>query len=285
MPEVTANGIKIHYQRTGGNGPALVLLHGVTDSGECWPRVVDALKNDHDIIAPDARAHGLSDTPPSGYTYDNMAGDVAGLIRALGLAKLIVLGHSMGAETAAVLGAHFPGLCRALILEDPLFHDESVDPATGKLDLTWFENEFAARARMSVEQIIEDGKARQAAGRPWDGSEWEGWAQAKKQVHHDIAQLIENPPPPWREIVAKLTCPVLLLRGDTANGALVSADRAQEVSALNPRIQVAYVPNTGHNMRRGTFPRSSLPSGRSSSRGEALLEAECRVYLCKQHRY
>src|SRR5882672_8468662 len=73
MPEwfsgdIVANGLRIHYSRTGGDKPALVLSHGATDSGLCWTRVARALEADYDVILPDARGHGLSDAPPSGYS-------------------------------------------------------------------------------------------------------------------------------------------------------------------------------------------------------------------------
>ena len=66
MPYVTANGIRLHYERTGGfsaraKKPPIILLHGITDSGACWPRLQAALAPDYDLIMPDARLHGLSD--------------------------------------------------------------------------------------------------------------------------------------------------------------------------------------------------------------------------------
>ena len=88
MPEwfsgdVVANGLNIHYARTGGDKPALVLSHGATDSGLCWTRVARALEADYDVIMPDARGHGLSDAPPSGYASRDRAADLASLIDAL----------------------------------------------------------------------------------------------------------------------------------------------------------------------------------------------------------
>jgi pimeloyl-ACP methyl ester carboxylesterase len=63
MPEwfsgdVVANGVRIHYSRTGGDKPPLVLSHGATDSGLCWTRVARALESDYDVILSDARGHG-----------------------------------------------------------------------------------------------------------------------------------------------------------------------------------------------------------------------------------
>lgn len=53
--EITAGGLKIHYLRTGGGGPPLVLAHGATDNGGCWVRLATALADTFDVIVPDAR--------------------------------------------------------------------------------------------------------------------------------------------------------------------------------------------------------------------------------------
>ena len=58
--DVVANGIKIHYYRTGGDKPPVVLSHGATDDGLCWTRVTLALEAEYDVIMPDARGHGYA---------------------------------------------------------------------------------------------------------------------------------------------------------------------------------------------------------------------------------
>ena len=85
--DVVANGIKIHYYRTGGNKPPLVLAHGFSDNELCWTRVTRALEQDYDVIMPDARGHGYSEAPEKGYSSEDHASDLAGLIEALGLGK------------------------------------------------------------------------------------------------------------------------------------------------------------------------------------------------------
>jgi N-formylmaleamate deformylase len=119
--EVIANGIKIHYWRTGGEGPPVVFSHGITDNGLCWTRLARALEDVYDVIMPDARGHGFSDAPDEGYAPGDQAADLAGLIQALGLIKPrpVLIGHSMGAATTAAAAADYPELVRCAILEDP----------------------------------------------------------------------------------------------------------------------------------------------------------------------
>ena len=96
---VNTNGLKIHYYRTGGDLPQVVLNHGALDDGLCWPRVVEALGADYDLILPDARGHGKSDAGAGVYSSEVRAADLIGLIEALGLEKPVIGGHSMGADS------------------------------------------------------------------------------------------------------------------------------------------------------------------------------------------
>ncbi len=69
------NQINIHYTRTGGNKPPLILLHGLTGNGACWTPIAQALEHEYDVIMPDARGHGKSSVPDDGYRYENLAKD------------------------------------------------------------------------------------------------------------------------------------------------------------------------------------------------------------------
>ncbi|MBP9842304.1 MAG: alpha/beta hydrolase, partial [Simkaniaceae bacterium] len=115
------NGINIHYLRTGGNKPPVVLLHGLMTNGTCWTPVARALEANYDVIMPDARGHGNSSPPNQGYSYDILAADILHLIEALKLINPVLLGHSMGGMTAALAASQNPKQLRGLILVDPTF--------------------------------------------------------------------------------------------------------------------------------------------------------------------
>ena len=116
---VIANGIRIHYWRTGGDKPVIIMAHGSSDNGLCWTNLAKELTNEYDIILPDARGHGLSDPPTKSDSADAQAEDLAGLIRKLKIEKPIVMGHSMGSSSVAWFAAKYPNIPRAVILEDP----------------------------------------------------------------------------------------------------------------------------------------------------------------------
>lgn len=109
----------IHYLRTGGARRPLVLLHGLTGNGACWSPLARSLEGEFDVVMPDARGHGKSSTPLHGYRYGDHARDVVGLIRGLGLAGPILLGHSMGGMTAALVASQLGGVTGGVILADP----------------------------------------------------------------------------------------------------------------------------------------------------------------------
>src|SRR5438094_986431 len=98
--DINSSGVRIHYYRTAGDRPPLVLLHGMGDNGLCWARVAERLQPDSDVVMLDARGHGLSDAPERGYTAEEQAPDVAAVVHALGLERPVLIGHSMGGATA-----------------------------------------------------------------------------------------------------------------------------------------------------------------------------------------
>lgn len=115
------DGTRLHYTRTGGEKPALLLLHGVQVTGLMWLRTARALEATYDVVMPDFRGRGQSGRLDNGMSSDILVGDTIALIRALGLETPFVVGHSMGADVAGRLAAAFP--LRAVVLVDPALHN------------------------------------------------------------------------------------------------------------------------------------------------------------------
>ncbi len=253
--DVAANGITIHYYRTGGDRPALVLNHGATDNGLCWTRLARALEGDYDVIMPDARGHGLSQAPDDGYDSPTRAADLAGFIRALGLDKPAVGGHSMGAMTTFYLAALYPDLPRCAILEDPVFRQEASGPSEEELRARGerMRQEAEERRTLGRDGIIARGRERNPN---WDESEFGPWADAKLQVSPKFGMGRSMRPAEqtaWRDLIPKITCPTLLVTGDPEKGAIVTPEAAEEAARLNPRLRVVRLRGAGHNIRREQF--------------------------------
>lgn len=246
--ECQVNGIRLHYYRTGGARPPLVLAHGFSDDGLCWTRLARDLEADYDIIMPDAHGHGLSERVQPGRPID-LPAELVGLIEALDLHGVILLGHSMGAFTAAAAAASLadqPGRVRGLLLEDPPWRME-VQPLPVRTEyVQWLET---VKGQTTAE-VAAEGARRNPT---WNAGDLEFWAASKQRM--DVKIVTERPPyDDWQQYVHKIACPTLLMTGENERGALVTPEVAARVVACNPRVQVVQIAGAGHCLRYEQYP-------------------------------
>lgn len=246
---VQANGINIHYHRTGnGNKPAILLLHGITDNGLCWSRVAHDLESDYDLIMTDARGHGRSDGVSTGFSLETLADDAAGVIRELGLQKPYLFGHSMGAITAAAVAARYPNLVRAALLEDPPFRDTAPPPTNKE------QQAERARALLQFRELTREERAAQArAANPnWVDEENIPWVDSKAEFDVEVFEHANFFAKPWREAIPQIELPVLLITGNPEQ-AIVTPEVAQEVAQTWKNCQVAQINGAGHSIHRDRY--------------------------------
>jgi pimeloyl-ACP methyl ester carboxylesterase len=116
--DVVVDGIRLNVVEA-GEGPALLLLHGVSASHENWEFTIPAFADRFRVIAPDLPGHGRSAKPDAPYTMDFYAGVVRSLGHALGVREAVVVGNSLGGEIAIELALSYPLWTRALVLAAP----------------------------------------------------------------------------------------------------------------------------------------------------------------------
>jgi len=252
--DIQANGIKIHYYRTGGAKPAIVLCHGATDNGLCWTPVAGALAKDYDVIMPDSRWHGFSDGPAEGNDADCQVEDLVEFVHALGLEKPVLMGHSMGANTVFQVGWRYPQLARAIILEDPPFREpvERQEPGQAEPFAQRMRQSLLGYKAMSREALIEMIRQQAPA---WSEEELGPWADAKLEVSFNFAEMMKNrpmPASPWEDL-AKITCPVLLITADPEKGAIITPEIARKAAQALPSLKVVRIHGAGHSIRREAF--------------------------------
>ncbi len=247
---VEANGLKLHYTRTGGAKPPVVLAHGFSDDGLCWTPVAQALEADYDVVMVDARGHGRSDAPDQGYGSADHATDLAGVIRGLGLARPAVLGHSMGAASALALAGAYPDLPGALLLEDPpaWWLPPSVQPIPPRLHP--IRVGIIELKRKTHEELLAHARAQSPT---WSEAELAPWAEAKLRFSFKVLLAGEPAPLDWPALLRRITCPALLITADPAQGALVTPEAAAALQALMPQTRVAHIAGAGHSIRRYRF--------------------------------
>lgn len=257
---VDANGTKIHYYRTGGDKPQVVLNHGVMDDGLCWTRVAKELESDYDVIMLDARGHGFSDEGNGDYKSETRANDVAEVVKALGLDKPVVGGHSLGAEVSIHFAANFPDIPRAIFLEDPPIAMPGENMFGGQIGEM---GEKALKMMATVMTIIKIspvfiGKIIAKKMMPVSpDDEIIPWIHSKKRFSSDLMKsMAERPdelvPSPF-DAVEKVKVPTLLFMGDREKGSIVSVEVAEKMKTLMPSLQVVHLEGANHDIRRAKF--------------------------------
>ncbi len=213
--------------------PALVLLHGITDSGLCWADAVARWKRDYRVVAPDALGHGDSDRfrpdELDGGPVDVMVEEVIALLETLAL-PVVLIGHSMGGATAAAVAFRRPDLVGSLVLEDPAWRD-----LTGAEERERGQTFLAGRGEPSP---------------VWPAAEIAPWQEAHAKTDRDFLALGRvAPSEPWRELVAGLTMPTLIVTG--TEGVIIDHSQMAEIESIgNPRVQIEVIEGAGHCVRR-----------------------------------
>jgi pimeloyl-ACP methyl ester carboxylesterase len=242
---VEAGGRTVHVWRA-GSGAAAVLLHGFSDDGACWTAVADTLTvAGRSVVAPDTPGHGRTPLPDGEpFTADRRAADTVGVIEALGIAPVLLVGHSMGALTALLVAAGHPHLVAGVVLEDPPLPDGRYDPiedATNPLE-PWIADlqaldEPALTTRCRAENPV------------WSDAEIEPWVASKLALDR---RLFLAPHTwlgrPWRDAVEAVRCPLVLLTGEQALGAAVGAEARAWWRDTGRHLVEA--DGAGHNVRR-----------------------------------
>jgi len=102
--------------RMAGSGPAVLLVHGISDNSGTWLRVLSRLARDHTVIAPDLLGHGKSDKPRADYAVAAYACGLRDLLGVLDVDRVTVVGHSLGGGVAMQFAYQFPERCERLVL-------------------------------------------------------------------------------------------------------------------------------------------------------------------------
>lgn len=257
---VNANGLKLHYYRTGGNKPQVIFNHGAGDDGLCWTHIVKELEQDYDVILTDARGHGRSASGKADYSTRQRVEDLAGLIRALKLDRPIVGGHSMGADATMHLAANHPDLTRGIFLEDPpiilpgeIFGsgEQVMDPKEiGKM-MAKFMRLFKLMPRFIGIRMARKGMP------TYPEDEINPWLDSKKRLSFDFlsamtAGLRMDLSAPF-EVIGKICVPILLFIGDKEKMSIMSQDAARKAAEANEKLQVVHLIGASHDIRRTRF--------------------------------
>lgn len=238
------------WYETGEGAADVAFLHGFSDSAQCWEPLIGA-KPGIRALAIDARGHGESGLPEEPVVYTAHRDDAALVLSSRRQdGGMVVVGHSMGAMSAAYLAASRPDLVRAVVLEDPPMGGSHGDQQDRLVPLPSWLTDLRA---LDLPSRIARGRSGEPA---WPDDELEPWAVSKAQVNPHLFDLPYQDPAPLTDLLAATTCPVLLIHGDTERGSLISTESAEHCArAAGGEFRAVHVPGAGHSVRRDNRPR------------------------------
>jgi pimeloyl-ACP methyl ester carboxylesterase len=118
--DIATNGTTIHV-RSGGSGPAVILLHGYGETGDMWAPMAVDLARDHTVVVPDLRGMGLSAKPAGGFDKKTQAVDVAGVLDELKIGRAALVTHDIGNMVGYAFAAQYPErVARFVLIDAPL---------------------------------------------------------------------------------------------------------------------------------------------------------------------
>ncbi len=245
---------ELAYRWSGPTDPStatVVLLHGLGDSGDCWPDAVRRWSPAYRLVGLDLLGHGRSPrfTPAQRGAHDPMeqmyAAALATVERVASVSGPVALvAHSMGGGVATALTARRPDLVRAAVLEEPAWRDPELrvqDPSV------------VAERIADCRAFVDDPEGQLAQGRAdnpaWPEAELAPWARAKTEVDLDFLSLgVASFTTPWEELVGAITVPTLVVIGERST--LLPEPirmRAKVIDNQNVRIEVL---DADHCVRR-----------------------------------
>jgi pimeloyl-ACP methyl ester carboxylesterase len=246
-------GLKLHYL-TAGHGPAVILLHGYTQTSRMWRPIIPLLAEKFTVIAPDLPGIGASEIPADGLDMKTAAIRIHALAKFLGLEKARVVGHDIGLMVAYAYAAQFPSEVERLVVMDAflpgvdgwenvynnpgIWHFRFNGPTPEALvrgrERTYFEHYWNDFAADKAHSISEADRVAYTTAYAHPGRMRAGWAYfvSFQQAAKDFAELSHT----------KLTMPVLAIGGDKANGELLG----QQMKIVASNATMVVLKNSGH---------------------------------------
>ena len=252
MLKTRANGIELAYLRL-GRGMPLVLIHGHPLDHVIWGPILPLLENDFDLIVPDLRGFGQSETIHSRYQLADMAADIIDLLDRLEIQQAAFAGHSMGGYIALACAGVFPSRIRGLgliashIFADPPDRKSSRYETASEVEKTGLNrlaDTFPAKlsANPSFQKKSREIILRQSVP---------GVAESLRAMaeRDDSASLVQN-----------AHFPIVIIHGN--KDVIIPVERAREAKLLADRIRLVELIGAGH-MPMMEEPRKTADALRS----------------------
>ena len=272
MPEIElrgaeVDGLTLHYVAEGrgfapegrglapeGRGPAALLLHGLGGFAESWRHNIPALARVASVYAVDLPGFGRSSKPPTGYRLGDAVRALHGFIKAMGLERVAIVGHSLGGavgltyalthparvERVALLGALVPGSSYRpsipyRVAATPLLGELLALCACGPLYRAALARCFHAPVASEIEFLVCEGYAARTSP-----AAKAAYLATLRDVRRDIVEHAAD----YRHALATLELPVLVIHG--RQDRVISSAQCRDGAELLPQPRVRWIDACGH---------------------------------------
>lgn len=255
LRHVTIHGHEVGYRRA-GDGPAIVLIHGMAGSSRTWRDVMPSLARSHTVIAPDLLGHGESAKPRGDYSLGAYASGIRDLLGVLGHDRATIVGHSLGGGVAMQFAYQFPHMAERLVLVCSGGLGKEVNPLLRALSLPGTEYILPAVLAPQLHAVV--ARLGGIFGRfglradPFLTEVWAAWsrltdARAQRAFIHTIRAVIDVA---GQRVSARdrlylaHEIPTMIIWGD--RDAVIPVSHAHIAHELIPGSRLEVVPNAGH---------------------------------------
>ena len=239
---VERDGVRLVCRDWGGDGPAVLLLHGLAGHAGEWDALAEPLRASHRVVAVDQRGHGASDRLPADVSRDAYVADVVAVVERLGLAPVVLVGQSLGGHTAILTAARHPEAVRALVAVEADVSDP--DPTWPTEIRRWFDSwPVSFPSHEDAARFFGGGPV----GRGWaDGLEerdgrW--WPRCDPDVM--VRTVEEAARHSFAHEWERITCPTLLL---LAQASVLPPSRVDALLRRRPPTSAVSLPGTHHDL-------------------------------------
>lgn len=245
------------YVRVGGQGPAVVLLHGFGDTGDMWAPLAEVLVKDHTVIVPDLRGMGLSSHPEAGYEKVAQARDIAAILDQLKIQKFALVTHDIGNMVGYALAAQYPDrVTKWVVMDAPLpglgtwYTKQLTNPKVWHFNFRGPDTErlVAGRERILLDRFYNELSANPAGIDDQTRNHYAELYARPGAIHNAFSgqfAAFARDAEDNKALFAKkgkLRMPVLAIGGDHSYGASMKS----ELAPVARNVQGAVITNSGH---------------------------------------
>ncbi len=274
-----------------GEGPALLLLHGLGCDHTTWHPIIESLARRYTVIAPDLLGHGMSDKPRADYSVGGYANGMRDLLTVLGIDKVTVVGHSFGGGVAMQFAYQFPERTERMMLVSTGGLGPEVSPAIRAITTPGFHYTMGVLTLPGVRHIGVAG-LRAMAATGWKPARdldevadiYESFKDPRSRaaIRHVVRAVVD-----WRGQIVTMSdraylteaLPMCVIWGQ--DDAVIPVRHASNAAVLAPMARVEVIPNAGHFPHKdhpqrfvkilNEFIRTTQPAAYTRGRWRSLL--------------